>query len=109
MEFLHTEEVVPIGIHQCLVNIYGDQTVDVSTVRWWVACFSSSKSRSPPLVQISVSAAYRLLFIGGDYAKRDRFVADNLLYWMALLRSLYFVVVSMEINRRHYFQSSLSK
>ena len=69
MEFLHTEEVVPIGIHQCLVNVYGDQTVDVSTVRWWVARFSSSKSRSPPLVQISVSAAYRLVFTAGENAQ----------------------------------------
>ena len=34
------EEVVPIDIHQCLLIIYGDQTVDVSTVRRWVVYFS---------------------------------------------------------------------
>ena len=25
-------------------NVYGDQTVDVSTVRWWVVCFSSGEN-----------------------------------------------------------------
>jgi len=31
-------------IYQCLLNVYGDQTVDVSTVRWWVGHFSSGNS-----------------------------------------------------------------
>ena len=31
-EFLHAENIVPICIYQCWLNIYGDQTVDVSTV-----------------------------------------------------------------------------
>jgi len=43
-EFLHAEKMAPNDIHQCLLNVYGDQTVDVSTVRWWVVCFSSSGS-----------------------------------------------------------------
>jgi len=38
-----------IDIHQHLLNAYGDQTVDVSTVRRWVVCFSSGNSRSPLL------------------------------------------------------------
>ena len=29
-EFLHVEK---IGIHQCLLNVSGDQTIDVSTMR----------------------------------------------------------------------------
>ena len=33
IEFLHVENTVPTDIHWCLLNIYGDQTVDVSTVR----------------------------------------------------------------------------
>ena len=47
------------------VAIYGDQTVDVSTLRWWVVYFSSgnSDSGSPLLVQIFMSAACRLLFM----------------------------------------------
>ena len=39
-EFLHAEKMVPTDIHQHLLNIYGDQTVDVSTVRQWVVHFS---------------------------------------------------------------------
>ena len=44
IEFLHVEKVRSIDIHWHLLNIYGDQTVDVSTVRWWVVCFSSGDS-----------------------------------------------------------------
>ena len=33
-EFLHVEKMVPIDLHGCLLNVYADQTVDVSTVRW---------------------------------------------------------------------------
>jgi len=56
-EFLCAEKIVPTGSHQLLVNIYGDQTVDVS-MRWWV-CFSSgnSNSGSPLLVWMFTSMA----------------------------------------------------
>ena len=27
-EFLHVEKITPIDIHPCLLNIYGDQTVE---------------------------------------------------------------------------------
>ena len=40
-EFLHAEKIVPTDIHHCLLNTDGDQSVDVSTVRQWVMCFSS--------------------------------------------------------------------
>jgi len=43
-EFLHVEKTAPINIHQCLPNVYGDQTVDVSTVRQWVVHFSGGDS-----------------------------------------------------------------
>jgi len=43
------KKMVPIGIHQCFLNSYGDQTVDVSAVRWWVLCFSSGNSYSGSL------------------------------------------------------------
>ena len=33
IEFLHLEKMAPVDIHQCLLNIYGDQIVDVSTAR----------------------------------------------------------------------------
>ena len=32
-EFLRVENTAPTDIHQCLQNAYGDQEVDVSTVR----------------------------------------------------------------------------
>ena len=31
-EFLHAEKMAPTDIHLCLLNIYGDQRVDVSTM-----------------------------------------------------------------------------
>ena len=43
-EFLHLEKMAPTDSHQFLLSIYGDQTVDVSTVRQWVVCFSSDDS-----------------------------------------------------------------
>jgi len=44
IEFLHAGKIAPNDIHRRLLNVYGDQTVDVSTVRRWVACFSSGDS-----------------------------------------------------------------
>jgi len=50
-----------------LVIVYGDQTVDVNTLRQWVVHFSSDHnySGSAPLVQTYMSLAYSLLFIAG--------------------------------------------
>ena len=36
IEFLTAEGEMPIRIHERLKNVYGDATVDVSTVRRWV-------------------------------------------------------------------------
>jgi len=41
IEFLHAEKIAPNDIHRRLLNVYGDQTVDVNTVRLWVAHFNS--------------------------------------------------------------------
>ena len=43
IKFLHAVKIAPSNIRQRLLNVYRDQTVDVSTV-WWVARFSSSDS-----------------------------------------------------------------
>jgi len=43
-EFLHVEKITPTNIHWHLLNVDGDQTVDVSTVRQWVMRFSSGDS-----------------------------------------------------------------
>ena len=42
-EFLHVEKMAAIHIHWCLLNVYGDQRVDVSTVRRWMVCLSSDQ------------------------------------------------------------------
>ena len=54
----------PTDIHQCLLNVYRHQRLDVSTVRWWVVQFSRSysDSESLPMVQIFMSMICRLLF-----------------------------------------------
>ena len=44
IEFLLQEKVAPIDTDRCLLNIYRDQRVDVSTVRWWVVYFNSDDS-----------------------------------------------------------------
>ena len=46
IEFLHAEKMAPIDIHQHLLNFSEEQTVDVSTVRWWMVRFSSCDSDS---------------------------------------------------------------
>ena len=40
-EFLHLEKMTPTDIHVHLLNVYRNQTVDVSTMRQWVVHFSS--------------------------------------------------------------------
>ena len=39
IEFLTAEKVPPIEIHRRMQAVYGDQCVDVSTVRRWVGQF----------------------------------------------------------------------
>ena len=65
IEFLHAEKIAPIDIKQHLLKAYGDQTVDLSTERQWVVCFSSGDRDcgSPPLVQIFMSTTCSLLFV----------------------------------------------
>ena len=40
--------------------------MDVSTVRWWVARFSSGNSRSLPLAQNFTTAACKFLITSGE-------------------------------------------
>ena len=44
IEFLHVEKMEPIDVHWWVLNVCGNQTVDVSTVRQWVVHFTSSDS-----------------------------------------------------------------
>jgi len=65
------KKIVPTDIYQHLLNVGGDQTVDVSAVRQWVVCFSSvdGDSGSPMLVQMLMSAACRLFFTTSEKAQ----------------------------------------
>ena len=43
IEFLTTEKVPPTEIHRRMQAVYGDQCVDVSTVRRWVRQFKDGE------------------------------------------------------------------
>jgi hypothetical protein len=43
-EFLNAAKITPVEIQRRLLNVYGDQTVDVSTVRRWMMRFSNGVS-----------------------------------------------------------------
>ena len=55
------------GMSSLQQNVYGDRTVDLSTMKQWMVCCSSghSNSESPPIVQVVLRAACRLLFLDG--------------------------------------------
>ncbi|PNF28779.1 hypothetical protein B7P43_G06451 [Cryptotermes secundus] len=44
IEFLTAEQIVPIDIHRHLLKVYGDNAVDVTTVRRWVVRFNSGEN-----------------------------------------------------------------
>jgi len=75
-EFLRAEEIKLIDIHWHLLNVYGNQGVDVSTVRQWMVFFSSDDSnmqdkpcsRWQDGSQVFTSVACRLLLIAGENA-----------------------------------------
>jgi len=53
-EFLYAEKkkIAHTDIHQFLLNVYGDQTVDESTVKWWVLHVSSGDSDVSAAVEL---------------------------------------------------------
>ena len=110
-EFLHAEVMALTDIHFLLLNLYGDQWVDASTVRWWVVYFSSGDNGSSPLVQIFISTAYSSL-LPKMYSKwwwlcwktvfcSWEFVLSNSFTVLSVS-----VVVFKKINMRHYFLSN---
>jgi len=120
IEFLYAEQMAPTDIHWHLRNVAGDQTVDLSTVR--VLHFSSgiSNSRLPPLVQTFTRMDCRLLFITGENALLMVVNAMKNVFCFVLffcgwefdlsnnvIEIFLSVVVSMEMNVRHYFWSNL--
>ena len=101
----------PIDIHQCLLNIYGDQTVDVSTMRWWMVHFSSGDSDHPYWCRfLSMRHAHcwqKCLATGGDYVEKVVFWSWDFALLNGFVALFVSVGLSMEINRRHYFWSNL--
>jgi hypothetical protein len=57
-EFLHVEKTALIDIQRRLLNVYGDQTVDVRTMRWRMVRFSIGDSdvRDSPRSEQSCTA-----------------------------------------------------
>jgi hypothetical protein len=49
-EFLTAERVSPIEIHRRMQAVYGDQYVDVSTVRLWVRLFKDGELGQADLI-----------------------------------------------------------
>jgi len=70
--------------------------------------FQQWQQRSPPLMQIFTSAACRLLFITGENVQLMVVTVEKPCF-VALSKSVIMlfvsVVISMEINRRHYFDN----
>ena len=52
IEFLTAEGEMPIRIHERLKNVYGDATVDVSTVRRWFVAVKKLKNKQGWLTSV---------------------------------------------------------
>ena len=55
IEFLTAEGEMPIRIHGRLKNVYGDATVDVSTVRRWVRRCKEAEGQKRENVRASMT------------------------------------------------------
>lgn len=63
MEYLHVEKIAPFNIHQLLLNIYRDQSRDMSTVRCFSSCNNDlHQKKITSVVQIFTRVAYSLLW-----------------------------------------------
>lgn len=70
-ELLHVEKMAPTDIHQWLLNIYGDQTMKVSRLKYWVLHFSNNAviaTVKSLLLRIFMSIACKLFMISGENA-----------------------------------------
>jgi len=112
IEFLYAEKMAPIDIHWCLLNINGDQIVDVSTVRLWVVTVTWKKGHVlDGHAQLSWNEEHLSQII---HANQQMVVTVERVFcsWEFALSNSVIVLfvsveVSMEINRRHYFQDNL--
>ena len=110
----------PSDIHWHLLNICGDQTVDLSTVRWWVVRFSSDDSD----VKDKPCSAQPLRFLSAQLAYSCSSLVKMHNKWWWLCWKMFFgcwevtlsnnvlvlfasVTISTERNGRYYFQNNL--
>ena len=91
-DLLGTEKISPTDIHWHLLNIYGDQTVDVNTVVWCVSAFETATWKTGQVLgshadfhkhvfQSFVHCWQKFIATGGEYVEKyvEYFVAENLL------------------------------
>ena len=120
IEFFHAEKIAPIDIHWCLLHVYGNQIVDVSTVKWWMVCFRSGdghvkgkpqSGRPYRFLQVQHAGYFSLLLKIHSYwwwlCWKRVFCSREFALSNCVIVLFVSVVVSMEINRGHYFQSDL--
>ena len=113
------KKIALIDIHWCLLSIYGDQTVDVSTVGQWVVLFSNEDSN----MKYKSHSGWLCKFLQAQNAGSCLLLVKMHSYWwrqcwkilfcsweFPLLSSVVvvFVLISVEINRRPYCQSNLN-
>jgi hypothetical protein len=106
-EFLHAEKNVPNDIHRRLLTVYGDQTVDVSTVRRFSAGDSDVKDEprsGRPRTAVTPRNEERLhQLIRTNRRITTREVCTELNIGFSALETMVLfasIVVSMEINRK---------
>ena len=78
IEFLHVEKIAPSDIHWHLMNISGDQTVDVSMVRQWMQIYDADFCGCS--MQALVHCWWKCIANGGNSAEKIVLVAEDLLF-----------------------------
>ena len=112
--------MAPIDIHWCSLNVSRDQTVEVSPVRWWVVHFRSGNNN----MKDKLHTGWPCTFLGARHVGFCSVLVKMYSWWWWLCWKVVFcswefalssrvtelfvsVVLSMEINRRHYSWSNL--
>jgi len=102
-EFLYVEKMAPIDINQCLLNVSRDQPVAVSMARhgWCISAVTAATVDHILWYRFlwaqhadCCSSLMKIRANGGDYVEEQCFVAENLLYQIVLLCSLYWLYFS---------------
>jgi len=84
IEFLTSEKVPPIEIHRRMQAVFGDQCVDVSTVRRWVRRFKDGESGQADLSDQTRSGRP---VTASDQFHQDR--VEELIYFFISLKYLF--------------------